>query len=884
MALRDSDPAEVGGYRIEDRLGSGGMGVVYLARSASGRRLAIKVVHGQYADDDEFRARFRREVAAARRVSGAFTAPVVDAGADAPRPWMATLYIPGADLGTHVRSRGPLPPPRLRALAAGLAEALRDIHRAGVVHRDLKPANVMLAEDGPRVIDFGISRAAEAAASDALTQTGRVMGTPPFMSPEQFASPQDVGPAADIFSLGSVLTYAATGRGPFDSPSAYETALKVVEGEPDLTEVPEELLPCLRLCLDKDHRARPAADELFTLLREGATAFAGHPAPTTAATRPARPWPGTRPTEPSGPAWPEAARTERGMAPQSAPGEADAERPTRGRLDVPPAPRGAQAAPDTPAATGTPESPGAPEVSGGPPAARPAPSTDRTPTGPANLPAAWPERETDGTPTGPEDPSAAPPKPGTDHAPTGPEDLPAERPERGTGRTPTGPESPSAEPQAPAADRARRRRRNALMLAGAAVSVVLAALVTTTLTLTRDTGRTPSSSTVPADLPEGWRAWAAGPVPLKGAARLPGNSAFQRCAAVETSLVCAGGQVMAARYDLARGERTWTRFVDPTAPDGLSSAQGSIIGTDGDRVYAYQADSREMANGAGPLFTYTVAALSAETGKVLWRTRTADGQTARVPDAETGGAATVPEGVLTVHGATGDEYALLDAATGEVRWKRPEPPGAETCAPRAVGERPYLICTIGTWQQDTARTTVSELDAATGKARWTAEAKGDLELLGRDGDHLLLAAPHTPGKGLSLVHTRTHAVTAVPVSGRLADASAAHLLRGRVYFTRGSGGVSAVSPRTGRTLWNSNSTVERQGPPAASATHVYVASPSGRVAALNVRTGKVEGVRDGRDDGGEPDNATGAPPTLVGDALYVPYGTRSVHTLNVRAL
>ncbi|MEU0454753.1 serine/threonine-protein kinase [Streptomyces sp. NPDC006129] len=279
MALRDSDPAEVGGYRIEDRLGSGGMGVVYLARSASGRRLAVKVVHGQYADDDEFRTRFRREVAAARRVSGAFTAPVVDADADAPRPWMATLYIPGADLGTHVREHGPLPLPRLRELAAGLTEALRDIHRVGVVHRDLKPANVMLAEDGPRVIDFGISRAAEFAASDALTQTGRVMGTPPFMSPEQFASPQDVGPAADIFSLGSVLTYAATRRGPFDSPSPYETALRVVEGDPDLSGVPDELLPLVSVCLKKHPKSRATPDELLALLRDGLAQAGPRPSP-----------------------------------------------------------------------------------------------------------------------------------------------------------------------------------------------------------------------------------------------------------------------------------------------------------------------------------------------------------------------------------------------------------------------------------------------------------------------------------------------------------------------------------------------------------------------------------------------------------------------------
>ncbi|MEV5975602.1 serine/threonine-protein kinase [Streptomyces sp. NPDC052114] len=267
MVLRDSDPDRIGGYPIEDRLGSGGMGVVYLARSASGRRLALKVVHGQYADDQEFRTRFRREVAAARQVSGAFTAPVVDADADAPSPWMATVYIPGENLGGHVRREGPLPLERLRELAAGLTEALRDIHRVGVVHRDLKPANVMLAEDGPRVIDFGVSRAAEALGADALTQTGRVMGTPPYMSPEQLTTPRDVGPASDVFSLGAVLAYAATGAGPFDSDSPYETATRVVEGTPELDRVPAELRPFVERCLDKDPAARPTPDELLALLK-----------------------------------------------------------------------------------------------------------------------------------------------------------------------------------------------------------------------------------------------------------------------------------------------------------------------------------------------------------------------------------------------------------------------------------------------------------------------------------------------------------------------------------------------------------------------------------------------------------------------------------------
>lgn len=213
LSTGESEPVgSIGGYTLVDRLGSGGMGVVHLARAASGRQVAVKVVHAQYAQDEEFRARFRQEVAAARRVSGAFTAPVVDADPDAELPWMATLYVPGRTLEDIVAKEGALGGAELRTLALGLVEALRDIHRAGVVHRDLKPSNVLMAEDGPRVIDFGISRAAD---NQALTVTGRLIGTPPFMSPEQFASPRDVTAASDVFSLGSLLVYAATGKPSF---------------------------------------------------------------------------------------------------------------------------------------------------------------------------------------------------------------------------------------------------------------------------------------------------------------------------------------------------------------------------------------------------------------------------------------------------------------------------------------------------------------------------------------------------------------------------------------------------------------------------------------------------------------------------------------------
>ncbi|WP_460070875.1 endo alpha-1,4 polygalactosaminidase [Streptomyces sp. YKOK-I1] len=264
MSLSPGDPQSMGGYTLVDRLGSGGMGIVYLGLSDSGRRVAVKVVHPPYALDEEFRTRFRQEVTAARRVSGAFTAPVVDADPDAAQPWMATLYIPGRTLSDIVAEDGPLRGRALRVLALGLVEALRDIHRAGVVHRDLKPSNVLMAEDGPRVIDFGISHAVD---NEALTMTGRLIGTPPFMSPEQFTAPREVTGASDVFSLGSLLVYAATGNRPFDGSSPYLTGYRVMYEAPALDGVAEPLRGIAERCLDKDPAARPGLDELRRTLR-----------------------------------------------------------------------------------------------------------------------------------------------------------------------------------------------------------------------------------------------------------------------------------------------------------------------------------------------------------------------------------------------------------------------------------------------------------------------------------------------------------------------------------------------------------------------------------------------------------------------------------------
>jgi hypothetical protein len=257
--LQRGDPRVIGPYQLVGQLGSGGMGRVFLGRSMGGRLVAVKVIRSDLAADPDFRTRFRREVAAARRVSGIYTATVVDADADAEEPWLATAYVAGPSLVEAVQDHGPLPPRSVLALAAGLAESLVAIHKVGVVHRDLKPSNVLLAEDGPRLIDFGISRAAE---STSVTRAGFVIGSPGFMSPEQ-AQGTEVGPPSDIFSLGAVLVFAATGEPPFGSGTTAALVFRVVFAQPQLDTVPDEIRPLVERCLAKDPGERPTAGELL---------------------------------------------------------------------------------------------------------------------------------------------------------------------------------------------------------------------------------------------------------------------------------------------------------------------------------------------------------------------------------------------------------------------------------------------------------------------------------------------------------------------------------------------------------------------------------------------------------------------------------------------
>jgi serine/threonine protein kinase len=257
--LEPADPRLIGPYQLLGRLGAGGMGRVFLGVSAAGRPVAVKIVHAELAADPDFRARFSSEVAAARKVSGLFTALVVDADVDAGVPWLATAYVAGSSLSEAVRDCGPLTSSSLLALAAGLAKSLTAIHAAGVVHGDLKPSNVLLALDGPRVIDFGISQAAEVA---PLARAGLVVGTPSFMSPEQAAG-EEVGPLSDVFSLGAVLAFAATGRKPFGAGQPATVLERVVREAADLEGAPAEVRPLIEQCLVKDPLRRPAAAELL---------------------------------------------------------------------------------------------------------------------------------------------------------------------------------------------------------------------------------------------------------------------------------------------------------------------------------------------------------------------------------------------------------------------------------------------------------------------------------------------------------------------------------------------------------------------------------------------------------------------------------------------
>lgn len=257
--LEDGDPQVVGGYRLVARLGSGGMGLVYLSHTPGGRAVAVKVIRPELAENADFRKRFRAEVAAASRVHGLYTAPVVDSDTEGSVPWCATAYVPGPSLADAVRDHGPLPVGTVLRLIAGVAEALQAVHREGIVHRDLKPSNVLLAADGPRVIDFGVARAADAT---SVTRSGMTLGTVAYMAPEQVLG-GDATASADVFALGQTAVFAATGGGAFGDGDPHAVLYRVVHEEPDLSRVPGEIRELVARCLRKPAAERPPVEEVI---------------------------------------------------------------------------------------------------------------------------------------------------------------------------------------------------------------------------------------------------------------------------------------------------------------------------------------------------------------------------------------------------------------------------------------------------------------------------------------------------------------------------------------------------------------------------------------------------------------------------------------------
>ena len=298
--LRDTDPSWVGAYRLQARLGAGGMGVVYLAAAQDGRPVALKVLRPEMAGDAEFRKRFSREVTALHRVQGVCTVRVIDADTTADRPYLVTEYAEGPSLAEYVESRGPMDPQMLYGLATGLAEALTAIHAAGIVHRDLKPSNVLLTAGGPKVIDFGIAQVLEAT---AVTRAGMTVGSAGYMAPEQIMG--RAGTAADLFSWAVTIAYAASGQPPFGTGASEVILYRILHEAPDIAAVPAALHAQVAAAIDKDPHARPTAPELLSQLTRTAalpSAGSGNPTQTVLAQtwHPAGPLPATPP--PSRPA------------------------------------------------------------------------------------------------------------------------------------------------------------------------------------------------------------------------------------------------------------------------------------------------------------------------------------------------------------------------------------------------------------------------------------------------------------------------------------------------------------------------------------------------------------------------------------------------------
>lgn len=815
-SLQAEDPTEVGSYQLLGRLGSGGFGPVYLARSTRGRTVVLKVASPALAGDSDVRGRLRQELSAARNVTGRHLVPLVDADAEAELPWLASRFVAAPTLEELVARYGPLPEPTVRAFGTGLARALTELHAAGLVHRDLKPSNVLVTDEGPLVIDFGIARAAD---GERISKTALVVGSPGYMSPE-LARGKESGPAGDVFSLGTVLAFAATGRQPFGQGTTAALLYHVAHGKPDLKGVPQGLVDTVTACLSRKPDPRPTPAELVREIPpeglDGAftgwlPAEAANDLAALVAELPQIPTPeaGPTPAAPSAPATSAAPATTPAAPPSDTVGGSEPTQVLGTPIDPPPP------------VTGT-----------------VAPTDPVAPTGPA--------------------PSATSPEPptlylGTRRAgsPNGP----------GTAGPPTAAEPSTAAPPAPALSTAapNRSRRRALGIAAGVLGVAAlgggaAFLLFGSDDTSQDSaagGEAPDAAHQPS--PEQFTTPPAGvaPDPLWSRTLDGRTLARSRKLLVVDNLVYVPGAPLRA-LNIRTNKEAW-------AADGLTSAYGRTgYVTSGDLIFF-----------GGPERDGTLVGLHADSGKEQWRTSLDDGLLAKAPLAANGRNLYVvaeSEGASMNEGSTALCAVDLDGSHRQI-WHKPQGRKAGSgMSHAALATTDFLVY----GDEDD---TVTVRDADTGKQLWTTRVAAgataptpvvvdDLLLLG--GQELRAHHLRT-GKELWRHHPRSGEGFRAPV-----------VLGGIGYVFEVGGVLWSFDPQTGKPQYvqtDLDATVGgdelvRKG------NTLYVASAQGHgLTAVNSRTGATRWTF--RDDGAASDAWHIA---LAGDRLVARHGT-ALHCL-----
>ncbi|MFE1171466.1 PQQ-binding-like beta-propeller repeat protein [Streptomyces sp. NPDC058773] len=864
--LTQHDPRRIGPFEVLGRLGAGGMGLVYLARSASGRRVAIKTVRTELAEDQLFRVRFTREVEAARAVSGFYTAAVVDADPRAAVPWLATAYVPAPSLEEIVNECGPLPAQAVRWLAAGIAEALQSIHGAGLVHRDLKPSNVLVVEDGPRVIDFGI---ASGVSNTRLTMTNVAVGTPAYMSPEQARDSRSVTGASDVFSLGSTLVFAATGHAPFHGANPVETVFMLLREGPDLTGLPDELRPLMESCMQMEAGQRPSPADLQSQLaphlfgsgsddsgtasawlpsgavglienrRGGRTTVPGNGRPAGAARGNGRPAPAAPPSPPVSPPMPAAQPAPAPPRPENAPVAAESGWP--GQIGAGPGahrgsdPRGAHPGPMPQAAVLGPEASTArvTPVSAPPPASAPSPAAAVSAAPP--VPSAAPG-----------DGAAGPVQLGGSPAPIGPgprAEAPAPRAQAGAATNwvrPPGAGPTTGVPHQGPANGAEAPARH-------------------------EAGPPPPPEAPPAEAGR-WRPWRF---------RMS-NDVWGTPAVADDLLYVTSFEVHA--LDVASGRR---KFKTRDVAWAMAVSEGRIHASDGPSLYALDAgDGTErwrlntegwvyaLKVDRGTVVTSTrgggVQAWEAATGELLWET---GGVQTDFENAETG--PVVHEGTVFVWADA--RLKALEARTGAERWSYPVGDAA-SCGGVPVRMLPasdgvvYVV----------AGTRVLAIDIARGDVRWHFEAPAVFL-----SPPAFAPGPAVTGGGVYLADYLGTVYALDPADGRdrwriatearqstepvLVAHGAVHLGSGKALYT-----LDAV---TGTPRWRFQAGAEVIGAPVVAEGRVHFGSADHCLYTLDAMGGQ---LRWKLETGGE---ITGSP-VAVGGVVYACSKDRCVYALD----